>query len=98
MEEQTRLNILNLTKANIGALGSTIYDDLLNSFIDSSVPMIEREGITLNLEQTEDRNIVVGYASWLFWQRKQPNMPMPRWLRYSMNNKLMQQKAVIPDE
>lgn len=98
MEEQTRLNILQLTKANIGALGSTIYDDLLNSFIDSAVPMIEREGITLNLEQTEDRNIVVGYASWLFWQRKQPNMPMPRWLRYSMNNKLMQQKAVIPDE
>ena len=98
MEEQTRLNILNLTKANIGALGSSIYDDLLNSFIDSAVPMIEREGITLNLEQTEDRNIVVGYASWLFWQRKQPNMPMPRWLRYSMNIKLMQQKAVIPDE
>lgn len=93
MEEQTRLNILNLTKANIGALGSSIYDDLLNSFIDSAVPMIEREGITLNLEQTEDRNIVVGYASWLFWQRKQPNMPMPRWLRYSMNNKLMQQKG-----
>ena len=98
MEEQTRLNILNLTKANIGALGSTIYDDLLNSFIDSAVPMIEREGITLNLEQPDDRNIVVGYASWLFWQKKQPNMPMPRWLRYSMNNKLMQQKAVIPDE
>lgn len=98
MEEQTRLNILNLTKSNIGALGSSIYDDLLNSFIDSAVPMIEREGITLNLEQTEDRNIVVGYASWLFWQRKQPNMPMTRWLRYSMNNKLMQQKAVIPDE
>lgn len=98
MEEQTRLNILQLAKANIGALGSTIYDDLLNSFIESAVPMIEREGITLNLEQTEDRNIVVGYASWLFWQRKQPNMPIPRWLRYSMNNKLMQQKAVIPDE
>lgn len=98
MEEQTRLNILQLTKANIGALGSTIYDDLLNSFIDSAVPMIEREGITLNLEQTDDRSIVVGYASWLFWQRKQPNMPMPRWLRYSMNNKLMQQKAVIPYE
>ena len=98
MEEQTRLNILNLTKANIGALGSSIYDDLLNSFIDSAVPMIEREGITLNLEQTDDRSIVVGYASWLFWQRKQPNMPMPRWLRYSMNNKLMHQKAVIPDE
>ena len=93
MEEQTRLNILNLAKANIGALGSTIYDDLLNSFIDSAVPMIEREGITLNLEQTEDRNIVVGYTSWLFWQRKQPNMPMPRWLRYAMNCKLMQQKG-----
>ena len=93
MEEQTRLIILNLTKANIGALGSTIYDDLLNSFIESAVPSIEREGITLNLEQADDRNLVVGYASWLFWQRKQPNMPMPRWLRKSMNNKLMQQKG-----
>ncbi len=98
MEEQTRLNILQLTKANIGALGSTIYDDLLNSLIESAVPMIEREGIVLDLGTAEDINLVVGYTSWLFWQRKQPAMPMPRWLRYALNNKLMQQKAVIPNE
>lgn len=95
MDNQSRLALL---KANIGAIGSTIYDTLLLSLIESAVPAIEREGITLDQDAAEDNNLIVGYATWLFQQREKPEMEMPRWLRYNLNNKLLQQKAVSADE
>ena len=95
MDNQSRLALL---KANIGAIGSTIYDTLLLSLIDSAVSAIGREGITLDQDAAEDNNLIVGYATWLFQQREIPEMEMPRWLRYNLNNKLLQQKAVSADE
>ena len=95
MDDQSRLALL---KANVSAIGSTLYDDLFLSLLASAKSMIEREGIALDLDAAEDNNLVVGYATWLFQQRKQPDMQMPRWLRYNLNNKVLQQKAVTPDE
>ena len=95
MDDQSRLALL---KANVGAIGSTIYDDLFTSLLTSAKSMIEREGITLDLDEVEDNNLIVGYATWLFQQREKPEMEMPRWLRYNLNNKVLQQKAVIPSE
>ena len=95
MDDQSRLALL---KANLSAIGSTIYDELFLSLLASAKTMIEREGITLDLESADDNNLIVGYATWLFQQREQPNMPMPRWLRYNLNNKVLHQKAVIVDE
>ena len=95
MDDQSRLALL---KANVSAIGSTLYDDLFLSLLTSAVSMIEREGITLDMDSQEDNNLIVGYATWLFQQREQPDMQMPRWLRYNLNNKVLQQKAVIPDE
>lgn len=95
MDAQSRLALL---KANVGAIGSTLYDDLFNSLLSSAQSMIEREGITLSLDKTEDNNLIVGYATWLFQQREQPDMQMPRWLRYNLNNKVLQQKAVTESE
>lgn len=95
MDDQSRLALL---KANLSAIGSTIYDTLLLSLIDSAVSAIGREGITLDQDAAEDNNLIVGYATWLFQQREKPEMKMPRWLRYNLNNKLLQQKAVSADE
>ena len=95
MDDQSRLALL---KANVSAIGSTLYDDLFLSLLTSAVSMIEREGITLDMDSQEDNNLIVGYATWLFQQREDPAMPMPRWLRYNLNNKVLHQKAVIPDE
>lgn len=95
MDDQSRLALL---KANVGAIGSTIYDELFLSLLASAKSMIEREGITLDLDEQEDNNLIVGYATWLFQQREQPDMQMPRWLRYNLNNKVLQQKAVSTDE
>ena len=92
MDNASRLALL---KANVGAIGSTIYDDLFNSLLATAESSIEREGITLNLDETEDNQLIVGYATWLFKQREQPDMQMPRWLRYGLNNKVLHQKAVV---
>jgi hypothetical protein len=95
MDDQSRLSLL---KANLSAIGSTIYDELFLSLLTSAKSMIEREGIVLDLDEQEDNNLIVGYATWLFQQREDPAMQMPRWLRYNMNNKVLHQKAVNADE
>ena len=95
MDDQSRLALL---KANIGAIESTLYDTLFLSLLTSAKSMIEREGIVLDLDTQEDNNLIVGYATWLFQQRERPEMPMPRWLRYNLNNKVLHQKAVNADE
>lgn len=95
MDDQSRLSLL---KANLSAIGSTIYDELFLSLLTSAKSMIEREGITLDLDEQEDNNLIVGYATWLFQQRESPEMPMPRWLRYNLNNRVLHEKAVNADE
>ena len=95
MDDQSRLALL---KANLSAIGSTIYDELFLSLLASAKSMIEREGIVLDLDSAEDNNLVVGYATWLFQQREKPEMEMPRWLRYNLNNKVLHQKAVNSGE
>ena len=93
MDDQSRLSLL---KANLRAIGSTIYDELFISLLTSAKSMIEREGIVLDLDAQEDNNLIVGYATWLFQQREDPAMPMPRWLRWNLNCKVMQQKGGDP--
>ena len=95
MDDQSRLALL---KANVGAIGSTLYDDIFLSCLTSAKSMIEREGIVLDLDEQDDNQLIVGYATWLWQQREQPAMPMPRWLRYNLNNKVLHQKAVTPSE
>lgn len=95
MDDQSRLNLL---KANLSAIGSNIYDELFLSLLTSAKSMIEREGITLDMDEQEDNNLIVGYATWLFQQRESPEMPMPRWLRYNLNNRVLHEKAVNADE
>ena len=95
MDDQSRLSLL---RANLSAIGSTIYDELFLSLLTSAKSMIEREGITLDLDEQEDNNLIVGYATWLFQQRESPEMPMPRWLRYNLNNRVLHEKAVNADE
>lgn len=95
MDDQSRLELL---KANVGAIGSNLYDDLFLSCLSSAKSMIEREGIVLDLDEQEDNQLVVGYATWLFQQRERPEMSMPRWLRYNLNNRVLHEKAVNADE
>lgn len=74
--------------------------ELLN-YLEASVQMIEREGVTLIPENMDDKFLVVMYATWLYDKRKTTGSKytsyyiqnMPRMLRYNLNNRLLQQKA-----
>lgn len=65
----------------------------LSQYIQTAASFIEREGITLDLEQIDDSMLVVMYASWLYDKRKDGVSIMPRMLRYNLNNRLFAQKV-----
>jgi len=65
----------------------------LAQYIQSAASFIEREGITLDLDQIDDSMLVVMYASWLYDKRKDGVSVMPRMLRYNLNNRLFAQKV-----
>lgn len=67
------------------------YDARLNSYLQSAQSMIATEGITLDTTDTQDQQIIIMYASWL-WRRRDTMEGMPRMLRWLMNNRLMHEK------
>lgn len=63
-------------------------------YINSSITYIEREGVTLSLDDVGDCQLIVMYAAWLYAKRRADGEAglMPRMLRYNLNNKLMEAK------
>ena len=64
----------------------------LTQYIQTGVDFIEREGITLNLDDISDCVLVVMYANWLYDRRKDGVAIMPRMLRYNLNNRLFSER------
>jgi len=62
-------------------------------YLNAAAEFIAREGITLDTEnQTGDALLLVMYAAWLYEKRK-TNEPMPRMLRWNLNNRLFSEKV-----
>lgn len=84
--------ILTILKADLDIIYvDTGKEEFLMNCIRHAKSLIEREGIKLK-ETIEDGNLVVMYAAYLY-RKRQSNDPMPRMLRYAMNNRLLSQKA-----
>lgn len=92
----TDAELLTMTKSNLQIAGST-WDAYLAQLIIAAQEAIATQGITLDLEQVSDCNLVVMYASYLYRKRADDNPAMPRMLRYELNNRLFSQK-VAPEE
>ena len=92
----TDAELLMMTKSNLQIAGST-WDAYLAQLIIAAQEAIATQGITLDLEQVSDCNLVVMYASYLYRKRADDNPAMPRMLRYELNNRLFSQK-VAPEE
>lgn len=71
---------------------TTIEADLL-IFLQAAENYIATEGIVLRPDDAGDQLLVVMYAAYLYGKRKSDNAPMPRMLRYALNNRLLSQKA-----
>jgi hypothetical protein len=67
------------------------YDDYLDKLIGLAQDAISKEGITLD-DSTADGMLVEVYAAYLYRKRREDS-PMPRMLRYMLNNRLFGQKA-----
>lgn len=99
MTEDQQTVILKLLEHDL-ELDFTFYDDeakeakeeQLLIYINAAIGMIEREGVTLNLEEFDHELLLVMYASWLYDKRKNPTVQMPRMVRYNLNNLLFSQK------
>lgn len=85
-EELLLLNV----KVDLG-ISTNVYDERLRSRLRTAQQRIRAEGVTLG-DTEEDRDLVIMYAAWL-WRYRQTSEPMPRMLRYALNNRILAQKA-----
>lgn len=88
-------NNLEILTTYMDASSVQIIETELNQYIEASATFIEREGITLDLDDISDDMLVVMYSAWLYEKRKDPTAQMPRMLRYNLNNRLFSEKAQI---
>ena len=96
----THDELLELTKLNLQLAGSAFDDYLASLIIPAAEAAIREEGITLDLSDIGDCNLVVMYAAYLYRKRAESTVNgnlswaagMPRMLRYALNNRLFSQK------
>ena len=69
----------------------TSRDDYLNQLITSAKALIKREGVILT-GSYEDGQLIVMYAAYMYRKRADSDQPMPRMLRWALNNKIFSQK------
>ena len=77
---------LTLLKIDLG-ITTDAYDARLDAILDGANKMIKREGVTLDLADPEDIQLLVMYAAWL-WRRRDSGEGMPRMVRFALNNRL----------
>lgn len=67
----------------------------LTQAISAAQAFITREGVVLT-DSIEDGQLVEMYAAYLV-RKRATTEPMPRMLRWALNNRLFSQKAQVPD-
>lgn len=82
---------LTLLKQDVGVLGNS-KDDYLKHLLKLSENEMNREGIKKE-DSTEYDGLNIQYAAYLFRKRASNETTMPRFLRFSLNNLLISQKA-----
>ena len=83
--------ILAMLKSNLSTM-TTAQDNYLGFLIESSKKNIAEMGITLDLNESDDVNLVVMYAAYLFRKRAEDNPVMPRMLQFAIHNRLFSEK------
>ena len=86
----TDADILVILKVDL-QLSTAALDNYLLALIASAKEYIATEGIVLSTS-TGDA-VLEMYAAYLYRQRREKVVAMPRMLRWALNNRLMEQKA-----
>ena len=94
--------LLTRLKIDLGIINSTVYDSRLMSLLNVAKNEIEREGVSLNVENVDDGELIVDYARfmWLSRRGENPETTIPRSLRWRINNRLFgkERKSAQPTE
>lgn len=88
MTEELRLTLLKMDLQIV----TDKMDAYLMTLLSAAKGLIGREGIVLT-ESDEDVLLQQMYAAYLYRKRREESTPMPRMLRYALNNRLISQKA-----
>ena len=89
--------MLAMLKTDLGIRTSTVYDTRLEQLLTVAQREIIGEGAsTLDASDPLDMQLIVMYAAWL-WRRRDSMDGMPRMLRWTLNNRIMSEKAVTGD-
>lgn len=90
----TKGDLLTILLSNLDFVSvDTNRENYLINLIDAAISLITREGATLTEPYTvEDGNLIVMYAAYLF-RKRATDEPMPRMLRFALNNRIFGGKA-----
>ena len=78
--------MLAALKIDLG-LTTTKYDERLVTYLERAEQEITREGVRLSGERTDDVNLVIQYAAWM-WRKRDTGEGMPRMIRWQINNRI----------
>lgn len=82
--------LLPLMKIDLG-ISSDAFDERLLGKLQAAIERIQNEGCTLT-DSESDRDLVLMYAEWL-WRERVTGAPMPRMIRYALNNRVLGPRA-----
>lgn len=89
MAQSERLALLKTDLGLFGALPEELAG-FLSAKLAEAEDMIAREGVALAEDSAADDALVAGFAAWLYRRRAgAPDDPMPRMLRWEINNRIM---------
>lgn len=92
----TSVEILTMLQVDLGEMyPNEQRAAYLTQVISAAQAFIAREGITLT-DSIEDGQLVEMYAAYLI-RKRATTEPMPRMLRWTLNNRLFSQKAQVSD-
>ena len=89
------MTLLELTKARL-EIRNNIRDEFLTVLNEVAAKEITREGITLDISDMDDLDLVADYTAYLYRKRNSDDPAMPRSLRYRLNNRLFAENGA-PD-
>ena len=84
--------MLTMLKTDLGIRTSTAYDARLTQLLIAAQQAIIKEGVsTLGTSKPLDMQLIVMYAAYLY-RKRATDEPMPRMLRWALNNRIFSEK------
>lgn len=88
MDDATKLTLLRMDLQ----ITTDKYNEYLAAVLSAATSAIEREGIAL-ADTAEDGMLCVQYAAYLYRRRREHDTAMPRYLRWTLNNRKISQEG-----